>query len=48
MYVKYWMAGFLAIFAVSMQVQFAGYFLSSLADYRGEPGRRQTSPEITH
>lgn len=40
MYVKYWMAGFLGIFAISMQIQFAGYFLEGIADYRGEPGKR--------
>ena len=40
MYVKYWMAGFLAIFAVSMLIQFAGYFLEAVADYRGDPGKR--------
>ena len=27
MYVKYWMAGFLAIFAITMLLQFSGYFL---------------------
>ena len=41
MYVKYWMAGFLGIFAISMMIQFTGYFLESVADYRGEPGKRQ-------
>lgn len=41
MYVKYWMAGFLGIFAVSMQIQFAGYFLEGMADYSGEPGKRE-------
>jgi len=41
MYVKYWMAGFLGIFAVSMQIQFAGYFLEGIADYYGEPGKRE-------
>jgi TRAP-type mannitol/chloroaromatic compound transport system permease small subunit len=41
MYVKYWMAGFLAIFAVTMLLQFSGYFLDSLADARGEPGKRK-------
>ncbi len=40
MYVKYWMAGFLGIFAVTMLIQFTGYFLESVADYRGDPGRR--------
>jgi TRAP-type mannitol/chloroaromatic compound transport system permease small subunit len=40
-YVKYWMAGFLGIFAITMLLQFSGYFLESIADYRGEPGKRQ-------
>ncbi|MEE8301076.1 MAG: TRAP transporter small permease subunit [Candidatus Tectomicrobia bacterium] len=38
MYIKYLMAGFLVVFAVSMLVQFASYFLSSVADLRSEPG----------
>ncbi len=45
MYVKYWMAGFLGIFAVSMLIQFAGYFLEGLADYRGDPGKREMDSE---
>ena len=40
MYVKYWMAGFLGIFAVTMMIQFAGYFLEAIADVRGDPGKR--------
>jgi len=40
MYVKYWMAGFLGIFAITMLIQFAGYFLEAVADARGEPGKR--------
>lgn len=40
-YVKYWMAGYLAIFAITMLLQFSGYFLESIADFRGEPGKRQ-------
>ncbi|MEM6661675.1 MAG: TRAP transporter small permease subunit [Pseudomonadota bacterium] len=40
MYVKYLMAGFLAVFAVSMMVQFCAYLLESVADYRGDPGSR--------
>jgi TRAP-type mannitol/chloroaromatic compound transport system permease small subunit len=40
MYVKYIMAGFLAVFAVSMMVQFAGYLLEAIADRRDEPGKR--------
>lgn len=40
MYVKYWMAGFLGIFAISMMLQFTGYFLEAIADWRGDPGKR--------
>jgi len=40
MYVKYWMAGFLGIFAISMLIQFTGYFLEAVADIREEPGKR--------
>jgi TRAP-type mannitol/chloroaromatic compound transport system permease small subunit len=38
MYVKYLMAGFLAIFAISMMIQFVSYFLSAVADVRNESG----------
>jgi len=48
MYVKYWMAGFLAIYAVTMLMQFSGYFLESVADYFGEPGKRQPETGIAH
>ena len=40
MYVKYLMAGFLGVFAVSMMIQFCAYLLESVADYRGDPGSR--------
>ena len=29
-----------AVFAVTMTIQFAGYFLKGIADYRGDPGAR--------
>lgn len=45
MYVKYLMAGFLAIFAISMMIQFASQFLESIADIRDEP---KLDPEIIH
>lgn len=48
MYIKYLMASFLSIFAITMMVQFASSLLESVADYRGEPGARETSNEITH
>jgi len=38
MYVKYIMAAFLAIFAISMLIQFVGYLMSAVADWREEPG----------
>jgi len=46
MYVKYLMAGFLGIFAITMMIQFTSYLLESLADYRGDPGGREPAPEI--
>jgi TRAP-type mannitol/chloroaromatic compound transport system permease small subunit len=39
LYIKYLMAGFLAVFAVSMMVQFCSQLLQSVADLRGEPGK---------
>ena len=48
MYVKYIMAAFLAIFAVSMMIQFAGYFLEGVADYRGDPDKRNVATESAH
>ncbi len=41
LYVKYLMAGFLGVFAVSMMIQFVSYFLDAVADIRGEPGGRE-------
>lgn len=38
MYVKYLMAGFLGIFAVSMMIQFVSYLMSAVADWQGDPG----------
>jgi hypothetical protein len=32
------MAGYLGFFAVTMAIQFAGYFLEAVADWRGQPG----------
>ncbi len=48
MYVKYMMAGFLAVFAVSMMIQFAAYILEGSADYRGDPGEREINAEAAH
>ena len=46
MYIKYLMAAFLAIYAISMAIQFAGYFLEGVADYRRDPGKRQLETAI--
>ncbi|MEM7654153.1 MAG: TRAP transporter small permease subunit, partial [Pseudomonadota bacterium] len=48
MYVKYLMAGFLGVFAVSMMIQFTSYLLDSVADYRGDPGHRETDGAAAH
>jgi TRAP-type mannitol/chloroaromatic compound transport system permease small subunit len=48
MYVKYLMAGFLGVFALSMMIQFTSYFLESVADYREDPGRREPNSEMIH
>jgi len=41
LYVKYIMVGFLAVFAVSMIIQFSSYLLANVADLRQEPGGDQ-------
>lgn len=46
MYVKYFMAGFLAVFAVTMMFQFVAQFFEAVADRRGEPGARETHAEM--
>jgi len=38
MYVKYFMAGFLGVFAVSMMLQFVSSLFDSVADARNDPG----------
>ena len=45
LYVKYLMVGFLAVYAVSMIVQFTSYLLDSVADLHQEPGGDQSSGE---
>ena len=47
LYVKYLMAGFMIVFAVSMIAQFCSYLLSSLADLSEEPGN-EPSEELAH
>lgn len=41
LYIKYLMAAFLAVFAVTMLIQFSAYFLEGVADYRADPGKRK-------
>ena len=48
LYVKYLMAGFLGVFAVSMLIQFVAYLFDAVADIRGEPGARNTSSGAAH
>lgn len=38
LYVKYLMVGFLAVYAISMIVQFSSYLLDHVADLHGQPG----------
>ena len=40
LYVKYMMAAFLGVFAITMLVQFVSYFMESVAAWRDEPGTR--------
>ncbi|MFN7165437.1 MAG: TRAP transporter small permease subunit [Pannonibacter sp.] len=48
MYVKYLMAGFLGVFAVSMMIQFVSYLFAAVADMRGDEGGRDLSGVIQH
>ena len=46
MYVKYLMVGYLVVFAVSMLVQFMGYFLRNSAELIGESIPQERQPSI--
>jgi len=48
MYVKYMMAGFLGVFAISMMIQFVSYMMDAVADYRGDPGKRMPAAPGAH
>lgn len=41
MHIKYLMAGFIGVFAITMLIQFVAYFYDGLADWRGEERPRQ-------
>ncbi len=43
MYIKYQMAAFLAVFAITMLIQFVSYLFEAVADARDEPGKRQVA-----
>jgi len=47
MFVKYQMAAFLGIFAITMLIQFVSYLFEAVADYRGEPGHVEHEP-VSH
>lgn len=44
MYIKYHMAAFIGIFAITMLIQFVSYFFEAIADRRDEPGHREHEP----
>jgi len=48
MYVKYLMAGFLGVFAVTMLIQFVSYLFESVADWAAEPGGRSHGSTAAH
>ncbi len=48
LYVKYLMAGFLGVFAVSMMIEFVSYFLDAIADIREEPGGHDHDSHAVH
>ncbi len=41
MYVKYLMAAFLGVFAISMMLQFVSQLFDAVADTRNEPGGKE-------
>ncbi len=47
MFVKYQMAAFLGVFAITMLIQFVSYLFEAMADYRQEAGKREVAA-ISH
>ena len=47
MYIKYQMAVFIGLFAITMLIQFVSYYFDAVADRRDEPGRREILP-VSH
>lgn len=48
LFVKYLMAGYLGVFAITMLIQFCALLLESAADIRNEPGRREHGDAPAH
>ncbi len=48
LYVKYLMASFLTIFAMSMAIQFVAYILENIANLKGYPGKRKKKKREAH
>ena len=44
MFVKYQMAAFIGIFAITMSIQFVSYLFEAVADFRDEPGHVEHEP----
>jgi TRAP-type mannitol/chloroaromatic compound transport system permease small subunit len=44
MFIKYQMAVFIGIFAITMLIQFISYYFEAVADYRNQPGHRESEP----
>lgn len=48
MFVKYQMAAFIGIFAITMLIEFVSYLFNAVADARGEPGHRTPAETSAH
>lgn len=48
MYVKYQMAAFIGLFAITMLIQFVSYYFDAVADKRGEAGHRTPASDAAH
>ncbi len=48
LYTKYLMAGFLAVFAITMLIQFVAQLFEAVADYRSESGDREIESGAAH
>ena len=48
MYVKYHLAFFLGVFAITMYIQFVSYFLMSIADFKGHSGGQKVNSGASH